>query len=150
MAFIKKKIGKLGKLKKKCKIAKSQNCEVFHARRRKQAQPHITSIICRPHIMSKSNILYILPEILISHAQSMPHKTRRLLASTCTLLKSRVDKYYTDLQSKIKKREISLQDLWEQKVFDIESFLKYYHPALNTDPYPEYRERGFYLYRPVT
>ena len=30
MAFIKKKIGKLGKLKKKCKIAKSQNCEVFH------------------------------------------------------------------------------------------------------------------------
>jgi len=30
MSQLKKKIGKLGKLKKKCKIAKSQNCEVFH------------------------------------------------------------------------------------------------------------------------
>ena len=35
---------------------------------------------------------------------------------------------------------------WEQKIFDIESFLKYHHPPLNTDPYPEYREQGFYLY----
>jgi len=94
--------------------------------------------------MSNSDMKFVFADILI--VLPMPHKTRCSLASTCTLLKASVDKYYNSLISRIKKREISTEELWKQKIFDIESFLKYHHAALNTDPYPEYRERGFYLH----
>jgi len=76
----------------------------------------------------------------------MPHKTRRLLASICKSLKSGVDKHYNDLRSKIKNREISTQQLWDKNFFDVESLLKFHNPALNTEPYPECRENGFYLH----
>lgn len=68
------------------------------------------------------------------------------MASTCNLLRVSVDKYYNVLISRIEKRQISTVELWREKIFDIESLLKYYNAELNTQPYPEYRERGFYLY----
>lgn len=78
--------------------------------------------------------------------QCLPHKTRCVLASTCKLLRASVDKYYNVLISRIEKRQISTVELWREKIFDIESLLKYYNEELNTEPYPEYTERGFYLY----
>ena len=59
---------------------------------------------------------------------------------------SNSDEFYEDLISKIRNGTISTEKLWKMKIFEIESVLKSYNPALNTDPYPEHRERGFYLH----